>query len=73
MIERDADRNAAGAEDRKAAFRDRLAIAAAVAALLVVAFMSLDMAVINFKCSFADFVTFECNRWGQLWEASRRE
>ena len=45
----------------------------AVAALLIVGFMSLDMAVINFECSFADFVTFECNRWGQLWEASRRE
>jgi hypothetical protein len=73
MIEKNADRNATGTKDRKAVLRDRLAIAAAVAALLVVGFMSLDMAVINFECSFADFVTFECNRWGQLWEASRRE
>jgi len=53
------------------AIKDRLVIVGVVFALLVVVFMMLDMAVINFHCSFADFVTFECNRWGQIWDASR--
>lgn len=50
-------------------FKDRLAIAGVIMVLVGLVFMMLDMSVINFRCSYADFVTFECNRWGQLWEA----
>ncbi|MBG06403.1 MAG: hypothetical protein CMM59_20270 [Rhodospirillaceae bacterium] len=53
------------------AVKDRLTIVAVLVVLLCVVFMMLDMAVINFQCSFGDFITFECNRWGQIWDASR--
>jgi hypothetical protein len=53
------------------AIKDRLAVVAAIVVLLVLFFMMLDQAVINFRCSFGDFITFDCNRWGQIWEASR--
>ena len=51
-------------------FKDRMATAAVIT-LLCLVFMMLDMSVINFGCSFSNFITFECNRWGQLWNASR--
>ena len=33
--------------------------------------MMLDQSVINFRCSLVDFIIFDYNRWGQVWEASR--
>ncbi|MED5575110.1 MAG: hypothetical protein VX955_13345 [Pseudomonadota bacterium] len=44
---------------------------AVLVALLCIVFMMLDMAMINFQCSFGEFITFECNRWGQIGDASR--
>jgi len=41
----------------------RLTMAFVVIVLLGLVFMMVDGAVINFQCSFWDFVTFECNRW----------
>lgn len=43
--------------------KDRLAIAGVVIALVVLLFMLVDGAVINFQCSFTQFITLECNRW----------
>lgn len=51
--------------------KDWLTIVAVLVALLSIVFMMLDMAMINFQCSFGEFITFECNRWGQIWDASR--
>ena len=50
-------------EDRRRARKDRMAIAIVILALLVLLFMMIDGAVINFQCSFTEFITFECNRW----------
>lgn len=41
----------------------RLTMALVVVMLLILLFMMVDGAVINFQCSFWDFITFECNRW----------
>ena len=46
-----------------AAIKDRLAIFAVIAAILILLFMQIDLAVINFNCSFIDFIMFKCNRW----------
>lgn len=57
----------APAADRKtskwAKTKDRIVIGLVVLALLVLAFSWIDGAVINFQCSFTEFITFECNRW----------
>jgi len=44
--------------------KDRLAIVAVVLVLAFLVFMMFDGAIVNFRCSFAEFITFECNRWG---------
>jgi len=41
----------------------RLTIALVVIVLLGLVFMMVDGSIINFQCSFWDFITFECNRW----------
>jgi len=51
-----------------AVLKDRLAIAGAVLSLLVLLFMMIDGAIINFRCSFSQFITFECNRWDARWK-----
>lgn len=48
---------------RWAAIKDRLAIVAVVLVLAFLVFMMFDGAIVNFRCTFAEFVTFECNRW----------
>ena len=53
------------------AVKDWLTIVAVLVALLCIVFMMLDMAMIKIQCSFGEFITFECNRWGQIWDASR--
>ncbi|MEQ9641423.1 MAG: hypothetical protein RIM84_15480 [Alphaproteobacteria bacterium] len=50
-------------DDRWARTKDRLAIAMVVVVLLILGFLMVDGAVMNFQCSFWDFITFECNRW----------
>jgi hypothetical protein len=53
---------------RWAAFKDRLAIAGVIVALLVLVFFMIDGSIFNFRCSFWQFVTFECNRWDARWK-----
>jgi hypothetical protein len=48
---------------RWATLRDRLGIAAVILALAVLGFMMVDGSIVNFRCTFAEFITFECNRW----------
>ncbi len=60
-----------GDDGRWLPIKDRLAVMAVLVALLLLLFKKLEQAVINFRCSFGDFITFDCNRWGQIWEASR--
>ena len=48
---------------RWARVRDRLAIVAVVLVLAFLVFMMFDGSITNFRCTFAEFVTFECNRW----------
>ena len=43
--------------------KDRLAIAAVIVVLALLVFFMLDGSFTNFRCTFAEFVTFECNRW----------
>lgn len=43
--------------------KDRIVIGLVVLALLVLAFSWIDGSVMNFQCSFTEFITFECNRW----------
>jgi len=46
--------------------KDRAAIGGVILAIIVLALMQLDLAVLNFDCSFLDFVMFKCNRWSAL-------
>lgn len=48
---------------RWAKLKDRLAIAAVILVLALLGFMMADGFIINFRCTFVEFVTFECNRW----------
>ncbi len=52
-----------GAATRWAVFKDRLAIAGVIIALLVLFFFMIDGSIENYRCRFWDFVTFQCNRW----------
>ena len=49
---------------RWASIKDRLAIVAVILVLAFLVFMMFDGSITNFRCTFAEFVTFECNRWG---------
>ena len=48
---------------RWAGIKDRLAIVAVILVLAFLVFMMFDGSITNFRCTFAEFVTFECNRW----------
>jgi len=48
---------------RWASVKDRLAIVAVVLVLAFLVFMMIDGAIENFRCTFAQFITFQCNRW----------
>jgi hypothetical protein len=48
---------------RWAVFKDRLAIASVIIVLLALVVMMIDGSIENFRCSFWQFITFECNRW----------
>ena len=53
---------------RWATFKDRLAVASVVIALLVLLFLMIDGSIENYRCSFWQFITFECNRWDARWK-----
>lgn len=48
---------------RWASIKDRLAILAVILVLALLSFLLMDGWVENYRCTFAEFVTFECNRW----------
>jgi hypothetical protein len=59
---------------RWAEIKDRLAIIAVVLVLAFLVFMMFDGSITNFRCTFAEFVTFECNRWaGEEHPSLRRD
>jgi len=43
--------------------KDRLAITAVIVVLAILLFLMIDGSIVNFRCTFAEFITFECNRW----------
>jgi hypothetical protein len=43
--------------------RDRLAFTAVILVLAILLFLMIDGSIVNFRCTFAEFITFECNRW----------
>lgn len=53
-------------ESRWVTIKYWLSIAGMVLALLLLLLMMMDGTVLNFRCSFVEFITFECNRWGSL-------
>jgi hypothetical protein len=48
---------------RWAVIRDRLALVAVILVLAFLVFMMIDGSIENLRCSFVQFITFECNRW----------
>ena len=63
MSNADRDADAANKNERWLVFKDRLAIALVVLCLLALLFMMIDGSIMNFRCSFTEFITFQCNRW----------
>jgi hypothetical protein len=59
----DAKREPEKQDSRWIVIKYRLTLALVVAMLLILVFMMVDGAVMNFQCSFWDFITFKCNRW----------
>ena len=57
------DLNRGVEKGRWAGIKDRLAIIAVILVLAFFVFMMFDGSIVNFRCTFAEFVTFECNRW----------
>jgi hypothetical protein len=53
---------------RWAVIKDRLAIASVIIVLLALVIMMIDGSIENFRCSFWQFITFECNRWDARWK-----
>jgi len=53
---------APGKGGRWASIKDRLAILAVILVLALLGFLLMDGWVENYRCTFAEFVTFECNR-----------
>jgi len=48
---------------RWAALKDRLAIVAVILVLAFLVFLMIDGSIVNFRCTFSEFVALECNRW----------
>ena len=63
MSDANPDVNATPRDERWLVFKDRLAIAFVILSLLALLFMMIDGSIINFDCSFTQFITFQCNRW----------
>jgi hypothetical protein len=57
-----------GTVSKWAVFKDRLAIVLVVLSLLVLVLLMIDGTIMNFRCSFWQFITFECNRWDARWK-----
>lgn len=52
-----------GAASKWAVLKDRLAIAGVIVSLLLLLYFMFEGSVMNFQCSFTEFVSFKCNRY----------
>jgi hypothetical protein len=52
-----------GTVSKWAVFKDRLGIAAVILSLLLLLFFMFDGSIMNFQCSFTEFLSFKCNRY----------
>lgn len=57
------DLNRGAPKGRWGGIKDRLAIVALILVLAFLVFMMVDGSITNFRCTFAEFITLECNRW----------
>jgi hypothetical protein len=48
---------------RWAVVKDRVAIGAVILVLALLLFLMIDGSIMNFRCSFVQYITFVCNRW----------
>ncbi len=46
-----------------AIWKDRLAIASVIATLLLLGYFMFEGSIMNFQCSFTEFLSFKCNRY----------
>jgi hypothetical protein len=46
-----------------AVFKDRLGIAGVIFSLLALLYFMFDGVIMNFQCSFTEFLSFKCNRY----------
>lgn len=46
-----------------AAWKDRLGIGLVIVSLLIMLFFMFEGAVMNFQCSFTEFLSLKCNRY----------
>ena len=56
-----------------AVLKDRLGIAGVIVSLLILLFFMFDGSIMNFQCSFTEFLSFKCSRydarprpWGEI-------
>ena len=55
-------------DERWAVVKDRLAIAGVILSLVFLLFLMVDGSIVNFRCTFVQFITLECNRWDASWK-----
>jgi hypothetical protein len=51
-----------------ATLKDRLAIAGVIVVLAILVFMMIDGSIVNYRCRFTEFITYQCNRWDASWK-----
>ncbi len=52
-----------GTVSKWAVFKDRLGIAGVIVSLLLLFYFMFDGSIMNFQCSFTEFLSFKCNRY----------
>jgi hypothetical protein len=57
------DLNQGAPKERWGGIKDRFAIVALILVLAFLVFMMVDGSITNFRCTIAEFITLECNRW----------
>jgi hypothetical protein len=53
----------AGAVSKWAVLKDRLGIAGVIVVLLLLLYFMFEGSIMNFQCSFTEFLSFQCNRY----------
>lgn len=52
-----------GTVSKWAVFKDRLAITSVIVSLLLLFYFMVDGSIMNFQCSFTEFLSAKCNRY----------